>query len=520
MPTNISSVQCKLIGISCLDGEERRRVMQEWDERFYEHDTLWVDAKAGQTSLSLVQTITEMASERDIEILGGQSVMMTVFLDLTRAPDEALLKEIVGVPKELAHVLGCVVPLTLEFGYLAKLAFGDRPALKANVQKVVDVNCQDTARRKQLCLVGISPAWKKDEDVSWKSVMVCLDLLRRSGAPAAMVPVDGYDACHNIGFLRYGEYDEERLKALQTEKDRIERALSDDGNLAFLSELNEALRKIERDVEARYVVDGSCHPIHPKMYPDGFLEKMAAKRGSDPFASAKNHTLHALSVTAKRMKQTILDSYQDQIENAAGYLAQYMKKADIGIELESNRKHMEDILTPQPIGMAEPMIPSLAYKETGYASEIDTYLKDVRRHAGAKCRFDFAKALLEAYRQIPDSEYAQRKDALRQEKTAVENKIARLMTKEQLIGKITAGDALPKTAFNITLATGCGAYWALTRDENIGLELDRATAGLMTSAYYIDANYGGLKQRDNAPLKALQLLQFTCSEAILENLIG
>lgn len=520
MPNNISSVQCKLIGISCLEGGERRRVMDEWNERFYEHDTLWVDAKPGQNALSLVKDITEMASSRDIEILGGQTVMLTVFLDLTQAPDEALLKEIVGVPKELAHILGCVVPLTLEFGYLGQYAFGDRAALKANVQKVVDVNRLDDSRRKQLCMVGLSPAWKKDEDISWKSVMVCLDLLRRSGSPASMVPVDGHDACGNVGFLRYGEYDEEKLNGLLAEKEQIDHALSDDGNLAFLSELNEALRKIERDVEAHYPVDGSCHPIHPKMYPDGFIETMKAKKGGEPFASGRNHTLHALNMTAKRMKEQIQDSYQIQIQNAAQYLVQYIKKANMGIELESNRKYMEDVLTPQPIGMPEPMIPSLAYKDSGYASEIDTYLKDVRRHAGAKCRHEFAKALLEAYRQIPDSEYAQRAEALRKEETTVKNKLSRLMTKQQLIGKITAGDALPKTAFNITLATGCSAYWALTRDENIGLELDRATAGLMTTAYYIDATYGGLKQRDNAPLKALQLLQFSCSQAILDNLIG
>lgn len=520
MPNNISSVQCKLIGISCLEGRERQRVMQEWEERFHAHDTFWVDAKPGHTSMSLAQTITETARDRDIEIQAGQPALIAVFLDLTCAPDEALLNEIIRVPKVLAKALGCVVPLTLEFGYLAMLAYGDSDELKANVQKIVDINCQDTSRRKQLCLVGVSPAWRTDEDISWKSVMVCLDLLRRSNNPAAMVPVHGANPCSNVGFLRYGEYDQEKLENLTAERDRIERALSDDGNLAFLGEVNEALRRIERDVEANHPVDGNCHPIHPKMYPDGFIEKMAAKRGADPFATGRNQTLSALSTTAKHLKQTIMDTYRDQIADAARYLKLYMEKADIGIELESNRKHMEDILTPEPIGMAEPMIPGLAYKESGYAAEIDTYLKDVRRHAGAKCRHDFAKALLEAYRQIPDSEYTQRKTELHRSLDALQHKIDRLMTKKQLIGKITAGDALPKSAFNITTAAGCNAYWALCRDEEIGAELDAAIAGAMASAYYIDATYGGLKMLDNAPLKALQLLQFTCTEDCLRDLIG
>lgn len=520
MPTNISNVQCKLIGISCLEGGERQRVMQEWEERFHAHDTLWIDAKAGQTSLSLARAITETARDRDIEIQAGQSVLIAVFLDLIQAPEEALLKEIVGVPKELAHVLGCIVPLTLEFGYMGMPAFGDRETLKTHVQTVVDINCLDTSRVKQLYMVGISPAWKKDEDISWKSVMVCLDILRRNSNPAAMVPVDGHNACGNIGFLRYGEYDEEKLNSLTTRKAQIARALSDDGNLAFLSELTEALQKIERDVEAKYIVDGSCQPIHPKMYPEGFFEKAAARRGNEPFASARNNTLNALSATAKHMKQSICDSYKEQIADAAAYLARFIKKANMGIELESNRKLMEDILIPEPIGMAEPLAPSLQYGDTNYASVIDDYLKKVRKYTGAKCRNDFAKALLEAYRQIPDSEYERRKAALLQEQSVVQHKITGLMTKQQLIGKITAGDALPKTAFNISLAVGCGVYWALCRDEKIGAELDAAIAGAMASGYYIDATYGGLKMLDNAPLKALQLLQFTCTADCLRDLIG
>lgn len=519
MPNNISSVQCKLIGLSCLDGEQRQNVMREWEERFSGYDSLWVDAKSDQTALSLVRDITELAASKEIEILGGQSVLMAVFLDLTKAPDETLLKEITAVPKELAHILGCVVPLTLEFGYLAMFAFGDRPALKANVQKIVDINLQDKTRRKQLCLVGLSPAWR-DEDISWKSVMVCLDLLRRNSSPAAMMPVEGFDACNNIGFLRYGEYDEEKLNSLYEEKERIERELGDDGRLTFTSELNAALEKIERDVLDKYPIDGTFHPIHPKMFPNGFLETMKAKKGADPFASARNHTLQALKATAESLKKSIFDAYQKQIAEAPEYLAQFIKKARMGIALESDRKIMEDILEPQPIGVMEPLYPALSYTEAGYGTEMDNYLKNVRRYSGAKCRHDFAKALLEAYCQIPDSVYEQRKEVLMRDRTTVRNKISRLSTKEELIGKITAGDVLPKTAFTVTLAAGHSAYWALTRDEAIGDELDRATAGLMTTTYYIDPTYGGLNVRDKAPLKALQMLQFNCNDAILENLIG
>lgn len=520
MPKNISVVQCKLIGISCLEGKERQRAMQEWDERFQDHEAFWVDATAGQTTMSLAQTIAGMIRNQGIVSLGGKSLVMAVFMDLTKAPDEALLAEIMRVPKVLSKALGCMVPLTMEFGFLAELAFGDTEALKANVRKVMELNCQDSTQRKQMCLVGISPLWQADEDISWKSVMVCLDLLRRESAPAGMVPMDGHSACNNVGFLRYGEYDEDKLKYLASELDRIERALSDNGAMEFRNELNMALGKIESDVEAHYPVDGNSHPIHPGMYVDGFFAKKAAQRGAEPFASARNSTWHALDTTGKHLKEMIFAAYRDQIQDAPAYLLQYMKKADIGIDLESDRKQMEDILSPEPVGLAEPMTPALAYKETGYTSEIDNYLKAVRRYAGAKARHDFAKALLEAYRQIPDAQYAQRRSVLQQEYTNIVNKQSRLMTKKQLLDMVSMGGELPGSAFRITRAEGRSAYWVLCRNEQIGAEMDAALAGTMAMGYYIDATYGGLKMLDNAPLKALQLLQFDCNDDCLDDLIG
>lgn len=520
MPNNISVVQCKLIGISCLEGKERQRVMQEWDERFQEHEAFWVDAKAGQNTMSLAQTIAGMIRSQGITALSGQSIVMAVFLDLTREPDEALLGEILKVPKVLSKALGCMVPLTLEFGFLAELAFGDAEALKANVRKVVDMNCQNTSQRKQLCLVGISPLWQKDEDISWKSVMICLDLLRRDSSPAAMIPVDGVNACNNVGFLRYGEYDEEKLQHLAAEMERIERARSANGAMEFRNALNMALGRIESDVEKLYPVDGGCQPIHPKMYPEGFIERVAAQHGNNPFATARNHTLHALSITSRQLKDTIFAAYRDQIQDAPAYLIQYMKKANIGIELESDRKQMEDILSPEPIGMAEPMMPSLAYMETGYTIEIDNYLKGVRRYAGAKARHDFAKALLEAYRQVPDSQYSQRRSVLQQDYTNVQNKIGRLMTKQQLLDIVASGGVLPGSAFRPTRAAGRNAYWALCRDVQIGAQMDAALASTMAIGYFIDATYGGLKMLDNAPMKAVQLLQFECNDDCLQDLIG
>lgn len=520
MPNNISSVQCKLIGISCLEGDVRQQVRREWDERFYDHEAFWVDAKAGQSVMNLAQSVAGIIRSQGITSLGGKSLLLTVFLDLTKAPDMALLGEILRLPQVLARALNCIVPLTLEFGYVGMLAWGDTEALKANTRQVVDLNCQDTAKRKQLCLVGISPLWQPDEDISWKSVMVCLDVLRRDASPGTLVPFEGTNPCNNVGFLRYGEYDEEKLEGLQAERSRIEQALSDNGELALRNEIAMALGKIENDVETQYPVDGACQPIHPKMYPEGMIERWNAQHGNPPFAVGRTKTLEALAATTQHMKQKIIASFRAQIADAPAYLRQYMKKAEAGIDLESNRKKMEEILAVDSIGRVEPQLPALDYKETGYTNEIDNYLKGVRRYMGAKIRQDFAKALLEAYRQIPDSSYAQRKRVLDEQKQDVDMDLGRLTTKSQLLGMISMGSELPGAALSSNRAAGLSFYFGLTRDENMGLELDKAIAGTMAFSYFIDATNGGLKMLDNAPLKALQLLQFDCCDACLTDLIG
>lgn len=520
MPNDISIVQSKLIGISCLDSRERQHAMQEWEERFHEHDAFWVDAKAGQSATSLAQSIAGMLRDQEITAVGGQSLVLAVFLDLTKTPDTALLEEILKVPKVLSHALGCVVPLTMEFGFVGELAFGDADLLKSNVRQVVQRNCADTLQRKQLCLVGVSPLWQPDEDISWKSVMVCLDLLRRETTPTGVVPMDGPNACNNVGFLRYGEFDEERLNGLVVKRDRIQQALSNKGALELRTQLSNALGRIEQEVEKNYPVSGDCQPIHPQMYPKNWIERQQAQHGWDPFASAKNNTWQALNTTGRNLKEAIAAAYRDQITDAPAYLRQYMKAADIGIDLEGDTKQMENILEVAPIGMAEPMMPSLAYNPTGYTVEIDNYLKGVRRYAGAKARHDFAAALLEAYRQVPDHQYTQRRTVMQKEYSDIQKRIGRMMTKKQLLNVVTLGGVLPGSAINVTLAQGRSEYWVLTRDVQMGQECDNAIQGTMARSYYIDPRFGGLKVLDNAPLKALQLLQFACGDAILDNMIG
>jgi hypothetical protein len=520
MSKNISEVKCKLIGISCLEGEVRRAAKQEWDARFYEHESFWVDVQEDNDTRTIAQTIAGMFRDRDITTMGNQSVILAMFLDMTIGLNEQLLAELLQLPNLVSRVLSCTVSISLEFGYTAEPAFGDCEALKENIRRVVALNCQDSGRRKQLCLVGISPLWDEAQNVCWKSVMVCLDILRRDSSPAMLIPAEGNDFCDNIGFLRYGEYDEKKLNSLNEKQTEIEKALDDGGAVEMRNLLSVELGKIEIEVENRYQIDGNCQPIHPNMSVEGFFARRAARRGGEPFASARNSTWRAVDLTGKRLQEMIQNDYREKIENAPTILRRYLEAANVGIDLEMDKRRMGDILSVEPIGVSEPMTPALDYKETGYAAEIDNYLKSIRRFTGAKMRHDFAKALLNAYREIPDSVYEARKLALQQNLASVKGKISRQMTKKQLLDLMAQGGELPGKAFRITQGTGRSIYWVLYRSPKDSEEVERAISGTIVSGCYIDSNYGGLKSLDNAPVKGLQMLQFKCTEECLSDVIG
>ena len=518
MPQDISIAQCKLVGICCLEGSERDKAKQEWEERFLEHEAFWLDAQVGQKASALAKRITVMMSEHEIATLADETVVLAVFLDLTTAPNEELLREISQIPVILTR-LGCHAPIILEFGFLDDVVFGEADVLKENVRRTVAVNCEDLNIRKQLVLVA-SPYGQNQDDSSWKAVMVALDILRRESAPANMVPVDGVNPNNNVGFLRYGEYDERKLRELTEEQEKLRKKLSNGGAMEFRNVLNMALGKIESDIAQRYVVDGNCQPLHTGMKVDGFFAKKNAARGKEPFASARNSTWNALDMTAKNLKTMIQDAYQAQLDNAAADLKRYIEEADIGIELESDASAMLEMLEPAAVGMAEPMTPNLAYKETGYTSEIDGYLKDVRRYCAAKVRHEYAVKLREAYQAIDPSEYAQRHAVLAKELKNVGYRISMVKDKKTLINLIATGAPLPQANIHIKRGGGNSACWALCRDTQDSAALGAACTGALVTVYYIDAKFGGLKLLDNAPIKAVQLLQFHCSEERLSDLIG
>lgn len=519
MAKQIDTVQCKLIGISLLNKNEREHVWKEWNAQFHAHEAFWLDVEEGEkTTAALAKSITGLIAQQGIASVAGVTMLVTVFLDLTEAPDEALMEEIVAVPDFLERVLGCNVPIVLEFGYLGQMAFGDKQALRENARQVVRINQINTHLRKQLCLVASSPLVQVENDHSWKAVMTLLDVLRREPAPASIVPVVNVQENTNVGFLRYGAYNEVNREALTEQKERLQKRLGGGGDTELSTVLNTACAKIFRDIEDRYSVDGNFQPIHPNMMVTGFFAKKSAEKGRNrDFERARQSTWAAMEDTAIHLQEMIREAYQEQIRNAEAYLDRFIEESGAGLELESDLGRMRAILKMEG-NRARPMAPGLTYKENGNAMEIENYLRETRQYTAACIQKEFVDALRKAYEGREPSYYNQKHNTISTQLKQIDIRLSGMSDKQTLINRAANSQNMPETGFHPVLGGGMMSSFLLCRENEDAQLCDNACQGQVTSVYNMDKKYGGIKTLDDAPIKAIQMLMFDAHNH-LEDLI-
>lgn len=518
MPKIINTAHCKLIGLCCLKGQERDRVYQEWTERFQEHEAFWLDVQENQTAVDMARAATNLIAQQGITHMANSTLVIAVFLDLTAAPNEKLLREVARVAPRLHAALGCNVAVTAEFGYMGVLAFADTDELRGYVQQTVAVNNETPDTLKPLYLVATSPLVLPEDDNCWKAVTVFLDILRREPSPALLIQGGNPDG--DVGFLRYGEYDEHKLKQLTTELKKLEKALSADGEDELEKVLKSVYSGIITDIRARFKPDGNYQPLHPDMIVNGAIKRALARSGHlASYENAKNSTWAALSLTGKNLQEIIMEAYSAKIANAGRDLAEYIEKAGVGVQLEMDTIRMTTRLTPDRMSMAAPQPPALPYKEAGWKLEITDYLNAVVEYAAAKVKFEYGTALCEAYKQVPESLYMDKQRDLSTRLGRVETRLKGVMDRTAFIKLAAAGATLPLAAFFPILGGGTQANWVLTRARADYEELDDRCSGTKTAVYFIDEKVGGLKLVDNAPIKALQVLLFNCDDDRLKDLI-
>lgn len=518
MANDIRTVQCKLIGLCSLKGEERDQVRREWEERFHEHEAFWLDVEESQSGVDMARAVTQLIRQQGIMSMANKKVVVAAFFDLAHAPNEELVKAIAQVPGLLKGALGCTVALTMEFGNLGEIAFADKNVLRGHVKSIVEINSQDPNDKKQLCLVASSPLVMKEDDSSWKAVIVSLDVLRRLTAPD--LAVRGGNPDGDVGFIRYGEYDEHKLNELTTRKTKLNAALGKDGETQLRSLIQAELSRIEAEIDNKYIVSGSLQPFHADMIVNGAINRWRAEHGMlESYERAKNSTWSAMDMTARNLRQLIERDCASRTGRADAYLARFIEEAGVGIQLESDTGRMQAILKPEKAGVSAPIAPSLSYNPDGCSKAVEEYLLGVRRHAAAKAKQDFAQSLLDAYQKVPASVYSEKQARLQAQLNNVTTRLGNVMSRQDLINLLPTGAPLPEACFFPILGGGFTASWVLCREKADETDLDAVCNGSNTTVYYIDKNTGGLKLVDNAPIKAVQIVLSNCDDAHLNDLI-
>lgn len=519
---DLSALQSKLIGINCLPTREADCVYALWAGRFHGHCAFWVDAASGMSTGEIFDRIRQAIISQDIKSMTGVSCVVAVFLDLTCPPEPALVEALTAVPGQLQAMLGCRVSLVYTFAWLGIMAPDDRAALRNRIASLSRANTKSLTIRRQICLVAQPPLADTSTN-HWKAAIICLDLLRRKSSPDDILPPVGSGGANNdVGFLRYGEFDDGHLRLLQTRKRELEQALSDSGDQAFRDALCAAYQKLETDITHTIHPDPGAQPLHPGLFVEGWLKRKAAKRGiNNEFNQAQRLTQDAILATGKEITDQSLAIAQTMSANAGSLLRQLLDASKVGIALESDRIKMEQFLEPGLQRVDIPTIPALRYQENGYNEEIGEYFRQTLRRSIYLAKCHWAQALLTAYRAITDEDLARRATQYRQELDLVKHELSQTVRESDFYDSARRSGNHLESCFSPQAATTLGGTrrHLLCREKETALRLTTEYGSPELSINLIGGTAAGLKTLDAAPVKALHILSFDCTPDCLLDLI-
>lgn len=517
---DISNIQYKLIGVCALRGEEKELLKSLWMKRFSEQVTFFAEVEPSDRALVMTQKIFKKISDAGYRAANGFQVVLAVFVDLTEALDESFLKELSSVSAMLSTHLRCSVKYQLFFGYvgMAGLNEGEDVALmRQNAKALVNGN----PYAKGVYLVG-KPAFGGTPEFRWKAVNFMLDMLRRD-ANAQRLQVVSHDN-GTIGFLRYSEYDEQMLVKLQNEEKQLINHLGNYGNVEFPGELNSRLAVIETAARENFVVDANMQPIHPDMIVSGMLKIWSAKRNSnDDFNRGRAQTLAALRGTGEGLVEQIRDFYQSRMGDPRQFLVDVFTSIHAGIGFVENRALVQSLLVPQIQAVRDAMPPALAYNENGYAEEICTYLEQKLNYGIYKAKIWFYDTLKKAFENFSEQQIANRRSEMQEQLRMVQNNLNHVPTKKEFCDQ-AIGSGSGMDAQFIAVVGGAGVtlkYLTCRKDEDRAwMEANCFMGNQQEARFYIHETMGGLINRDEAPIKALQVLLFDCTDSRMEELLG
>ena len=524
---DISTVSKMLFGICCLEEKESDRIHTLWSQRFTEHAAFLVDSQPGESVRMIVEKLEQKLRGQLIRNMNGQSIILALFLDLTKELEPKWLKTLWSLQTIMDNYFGTSTQLVLQFGFVGKLNLESATKQRENASVIVNElnGTKPAAVRYTLCMVA-KPALADDTSTNWKAVMLFLDILRRQMNPSEILPVtDDGNQNNDIAYLRYEEYDEKEYKRLTTRRQILEQRLNNHGQQEFAQVIERYHQSIREQIEQRFLINGGAQPQHTGMVLDGARSGLLsnpvsqAKRGRNPiYNQGKDVTYSAIQATARRLEGDIDEFFSSIIKAAPEKLQMMIEQVNLGIALKKNRDEMHTLLNT--VNTDRVTIPELLlnYSEGGAAQEIGAFLKAIRRKRTKENWEKYRQALVKAYDSFSD--FDNEEAELRRESDDINRRLANIQQPREFCNQIVAFREPSICDFNIANGNGKIAKFILARKSELIRMLDEATvAGTAVRCFKIKETGSGIAQLDNAPLKALQAVYLDYSEQVMRDLL-
>lgn len=522
---DISSVQRLMFGVSCLDAGNGQMVRRIWDDRFAEKEAMLIEAAADEKPEQLIQSFTKMLKANGYASVG--ECMLTFFVDYTQELSDGLVTMIWSLKNYLETAFMCNCKAVMQFAYVGQLGMDDPVAQAKNINLALEHNAQTKAHDNyRLCLIGKS-ALREDNGSNWKAALVYIDVLRRSQNMMNLLPTVSAKGQHDVGFLRYSEFDEERYNQLVQEKDRLDHLLNNMNSTKVLTLVQNKRKELIAQADRQYCINGAEHPQHPDMIvpdvrtlnPWATNTRAAAARGKNPaYNKARQITKEAVEATGQHIREGISAYFAEQSAQIDQTLERLLEEGQVGVKLRLNPAQMNSVLNmpPHDCPSSAPKL-QLNYSESGVHNEIGEYLNYIKNRTISDELEKYARALQDAFAAIPQHQHEEEKEKLETRLNQVAAQLAKLPDAEAFCQMISHKD--PEEADFNTNGVPATSYKLLLCRARLQKEADAAYALGNVPVDSFNERTCGIVHYDGAPLKALKIVYVDCVEKALNQLL-
>lgn len=513
--TDLSTVQTKMFGVSLL-GEQNQTMLLHWKERFSPTNTFFVNAHEGESEDLIAEQILNVVKDAKVRIL-DDSLILALFFDLRKPLQAKNLQALLKLPDLLEELLHCQQVHIHCFGYTGLVAFSQKEAIKANIRLFQEVD----QRTHKLWLVADDAQGSEKE--RWKPAILFLDFLRRHENPYSLMSRQHSEG--SVGFLRYGEYQQQRRIRFKAEIEQLKGWISECRQGSFSEKLSVRLEALRQSAREAFLVDAKAQPLHPDMFPKGFFDQQKAKKNKDPFRTARQFSQSAVIATGVGLTRQIHAYVMGRVGALKPYLIRLLEEAKVSISFVEDRVELRRRITMPIEETCEPLPLYLPYNKDGYENPIEKYLTEVRETAITMAINALLKGLAEACDSLSAEAVRGKKMEFSHRLEECGSMLASLPDLENFCRRSFVEGKGLMSPITVSLAHDGNDTLRILMCRNmddrnwIADHVSTETIVNSNCQCYIDENMGGIIKLDDAPVKCVFAAYFNCTEACLNDLL-